>query len=80
MCRIIRQIKKDVPRTTSTFGLDEFDNPIASGTNPIYNLLVAYAEHDTNLGYTQGMNFLTGIIYVAVRDQVLTFSILQRIL
>ncbi len=28
MCRIIRQIKKDVPRTTSTFEMQQFDLPI----------------------------------------------------
>ena len=46
MCRIIRQIKKDVPRTTSTFEIKSFDLPIQTGKNPIFNLLSAYAELD----------------------------------
>jgi len=37
-----------------------------TGKNPVYNLLAAYAELDKDLGYTQGMNFLAGIIFVAV--------------
>lgn len=47
-----------------------------SGKNPIYNLLTAFAEIDPDLGYTQGMNFLVGIIYVAVQDEIMAFSIL----
>ena len=67
MCRFIRQIKKDVPRTSSkSFDLPEFDETSASGKNPIFNILVAYAEVDQELGYTQGMNFLVGSIYMAV--------------
>lgn len=53
---------------------------MASGKNPIYNLLTAYAELDPDLGYTQGMNFLSAIIFVAVQDEVMAFSILQRLM
>ena len=51
-----------------------------SGRNPIFNLLQAYAELDKDLGYTQGMNFLVGIIFVAVQDEIMAFTILQRIM
>ena len=54
--------------------------PFESGMNPIYNILIAYAEVDPELGYTQGMNFLAALIFVAVNDEVITFSILERIL
>ena len=54
--------------------------PIDSGKNPIYNLLSAYAELDRELGYTQGMNFLVGLIYVAVQDEVMAFAIFHRIM
>ena len=46
MCRVMRQIKKDVPRTTGTFNMSKFDFPFDSGMNPIFNILVAYAETD----------------------------------
>lgn len=47
MCKFIRQIKKDVPRTSSkSFDLPELDETSASGKNPIFNILVAYAETD----------------------------------
>lgn len=67
-------------RTSSTFDMQKFDFPYESGLNPIYNILIAYAEVDPQLGYTQGMNFLAGLIFVAVNDEVITFSILERIL
>ena len=52
MCRVLRQIRKDVPRTSSTFSVPSFDLPIHTGENPIFNVLVAYAEVDKDLGYT----------------------------
>ena len=66
MCRVLRQIKKDVPRTSSTFTDEKFDLPLQDGKNPIFNLLAAFAELDKDLGYTQGMNFLVGVIFIAV--------------
>lgn len=81
MCKVIRQIRRDVPRTSSTFAqIEQLNLSLHTGKNPVYNLLVAYAELDRDLGYTQGMNFLAGIIFVAVQDEVMAFSILQRIM
>ena len=55
LCHTIIQIKKDVPRTTCIFPeeqkkIGEID--IHSGQNPIYNMLVAYSELDSQIGYT----------------------------
>ena len=80
MCKILRQIKKDVPRTSSTFSNENFDLPMSTGKNPVFNILSAYAEQDQELGYTQGMNFIAAILYVAVQDEVLAFSIMQRLM
>ena len=81
MCRFIRQIKKDVPRTSSgNFDMPEFNETPTSGKNPIFNILAAYAEIDQELGYTQGMNFLVASIYMAVREEVIAFSVFQRIM
>lgn len=46
--------------------------------NPIYNMLVTYAEFDPEIGYTQGMNFLAALIFLAVGDEVVAYSILTR--
>ena len=40
-------------------------------------MLTAYAELDKDLGYTQGMNFLAGIIFVAVQDEGSAFSVVE---
>ena len=80
MCKIIRQIKKDVPRTSSAFSNDDFDLPMSTGKNPVFNILSAYAEQDPDLGYTQGMNFIAAILYVAIQDEVLAFTIMQRLM
>ena len=46
--------------------MKKFDFPFSSGMNPLFNILTAYAETDKKLGYTQGMNFLCGLIFIAV--------------
>ena len=69
-----------MPRTGSTFKNDKFELKLDGGENPIFNLLSAYSEHDKDLGYTQGMNFIVAVIYTAVQDEVVAFSILQRIM
>ena len=42
------------------------DMSIESGQNPIFNILTAYAQEDPTLGYTQGMNFVAGLIFLSV--------------
>ena len=56
--------------------MEKFDFPFNSGMNPIFNILAAYAETDKRLGYTQGMNFLTALIFMATQDETITFAIL----
>ena len=60
--------------------MEKFDFPFNSGMNPIFNILAAYAETDKQLGYTQGMNFLTALIFMATQDETITFAILQRVM
>ena len=60
--------------------MPEFNESPTSGKNPIFNILAAYTEIDRELGYTQGMNFLVAIIYMAVREEVIAFSVFQRIM
>lgn len=49
-----------------------------SGLNPIYNMLVTYSEFDPEIGYTQGMNFLAALFYLAVGDEVVAYSIMSK--
>lgn len=43
-------------------------------------MLVAYAELDRDLGYTQGMNFIAASVFVAMQDEILAFAVLQRLM
>jgi len=77
-CLTLFQIKKDVPRTSSVF--ESCQIPMDSGKNPLYNILAAYAELDPEVGYTQGMNFLVALIYQAVGNETLAFTLLQKVM
>jgi hypothetical protein len=48
--------------------------------NPLYNILAAYSEYDTEIGYTQGMNYLAALIYIAVGDEVMAFALLTKVM
>lgn len=83
-CETLHQIRKDIFRTTSVFTQSDLKDlsevPIESGMNPLYNILAAYAEFDTEIGYTQGMNYLAALIYIAVGDEVMAFALLTKVM
>lgn len=58
------QIEKDVYRTF--VDREFFRQEMTLGQNPLYNVLIAYSKHNPEVGYCQGMNYLTGLILVGV--------------
>lgn len=51
------------------------------GENSLYNVLTAYAKHNPEVGYCQGMNYLVGLILIGVNyDEVTAFMILERLM
>ena len=82
----MEQIAKDVPRTNFIFSENEVEEdplseiPIDKGLNPIYNILSAYAELDPGIGYTQGMNFLAALLYLATGDETVAFVLLTKVM
>ena len=54
-------IKMDLARTDVASGLfcDERRATIISRSNPLFNVLFAYAHMDPRIGYVQGMNLIT---------------------
>jgi hypothetical protein len=56
------------------------DEPIESGVNPIFNMLAAYSQEDPELGYTQGMNFVAGLIFTALGDEYIAYAVFRKIL
>lgn len=57
-----QDIKKDVAKT---FGDHQFFTDASSqGETLLFNILRAYANHDTELGYVHGMNFIVGKLLI----------------
>lgn len=54
--------------------------PFDCGLNPIYNILCAYGEYDPEIGYTQGMNYLAALLFVATGDEIIAFALLQKVM
>ena len=60
-------IEKDVKRTfpDTTY----FKEPYETGNNKLYNILKAYSQYDTKVGYCQGMNYIAGILMICLKDE-----------
>lgn len=56
------QIKKDVNRTFPTHPF--FQNKDKQAETFLFNIMRAYANHDTEIGYTQGMNYIVGKLLI----------------
>jgi hypothetical protein len=50
-----RNIEKDIARTFPD--IKEFKEPGHTGKNKLFNILKAYGQYDTKVGYCQGMDF-----------------------
>jgi hypothetical protein len=54
---------------------------IPQGKNVLFNVLACYAQLDTDIGYTQGMNLVAGIILMVTEfDEVAGFTVLERLM
>ena len=58
----------------------EFIIPADSGKNRLYNVLNAYANFDEEVGYCQGMNFITAMLLFNIIDEEDVFWCLIMIL
>eukprot|EP00197_Chlamydomonas_leiostraca_P012793 CAMPEP_0202859570 /NCGR_PEP_ID=MMETSP1391-20130828/1623_1 /ASSEMBLY_ACC=CAM_ASM_000867 /TAXON_ID=1034604 /ORGANISM="Chlamydomonas leiostraca, Strain SAG 11-49" /LENGTH=484 /DNA_ID=CAMNT_0049538615 /DNA_START=127 /DNA_END=1577 /DNA_ORIENTATION=+ len=65
-------IEKDTPRTYPSYRQFSTDEGKAS----LRNILRAYAAYDPEVGYTQGMNFLAGILLMFSPDEAHAFGAL----
>ena len=79
--KVQKQISLDVVRTFSKQRVAQFIAPIGSKQNLLYNVLAAYAKHEPDVGYCQGMNFLAALILIGVDfDEVSAFIVLDKLL
>lgn len=45
----------------------------------LYNILVAYAHHNGEVGYCQGLNYIAGLLLLATDDEEKSFWLLKHI-
>ncbi|KAM9320779.1 growth hormone-regulated TBC protein 1 [Gastrophryne carolinensis] len=48
--------------------------------SPLYNVLVAYGHHDSNVGYCQGMNFIAGYLILLTKDEEKAFWLMDALI
>lgn len=70
---IVETIKIDLPRT---FPDNIYFNDIKM---PLFNVLVAYAHNNKDVGYCQGLNYIAGLILIATRNEEWTFWLLKEL-
>ncbi|KAM8855426.1 growth hormone-regulated TBC protein 1-A-like isoform 2-T3 [Spinachia spinachia] len=46
----------------------------------LYNVLVAYGHHNTEVGYCQGMNFIAGYLMIITKDEEKSFWLMDALL
>jgi len=77
----VRQIKLDVHRTFRPFNLKFLNADVDSGNNKLFNLLKVYALFlDPSVAYTQGMNFIAGVILMNCPNEALACQIFTKVL
>ena len=73
-----RQIKKDLERTCA--GNELFKKPHLDGSNPLYNVVNAYAHYDIEIGYCQGICFIAALLLHYLKEEQDAFFCLVHVL
>ncbi|GLV41395.1 uncharacterized protein CBL_06625 [Carabus blaptoides fortunei] len=71
---IVDTIKTDIPRT---FPDNIFFNNSIELPEQLYNVLLAYAHHNTEVGYCQGLNYIVGLLLLATKSEETAFWLLK---
>ena len=71
-------IIKDVKRTLAQLGL--WGEDLLAGNNRLYNVLMAYANIDQEIGYVQGINYIVAILLFYIQDEELVFWCLYQVM
>ncbi|MBN3303573.1 GRT1A protein, partial [Amia calva] len=77
--RLVETIKTDLNRTfPDNVQFRKTADPCLQQT--LFNVLVAYGHHNKNVGYCQGMNFITGYLIIITKDEEKSFWLLEALL
>jgi len=70
------QIEKDIGRTLADLTLWEDEG---NSSNKLFNILMAYANYDNEVGYVQGMNYIVALFlfYLPEQEETVFWSLHQ---
>ena len=68
---LVDMIKIDLPRTfPDNIHFDQYKLGL-------FNILIAYAHHNREVGYCQGLNYIAGLIFLVTKNEESTFWLLK---
>ncbi|XP_012278992.1 growth hormone-regulated TBC protein 1-A isoform X2 [Orussus abietinus] len=70
-------IKTDLPRT---FPDNIFFNNIENQQQQLFNILLAFAHQNTNVGYCQGLNYIAGLLLLVTKSEETAFWLLKTMI
>ncbi|XP_067896251.1 growth hormone-regulated TBC protein 1-like isoform X3 [Heterodontus francisci] len=77
--RLVDAVKTDINRTfPDNVQFRRTANP--SLQDALFNILVAYGNHNKTVGYCQGMNFIAGYLLIVTKDEEKSFWLLDALI
>lgn len=81
----VHRIKKDVNRTFNNYPdykplEGHIDWRSEEAQQMLFNILVAYSNYDSRIGYVQGINYIVGLLLMSVEDEEQVFWCLLYIM
>ncbi|XP_059823749.1 growth hormone-regulated TBC protein 1-A isoform X1 [Hypanus sabinus] len=77
--KLIESVRTDINRTfPDNVQFRRTANPCLQ--QPLFNVLVAYGNHNKAIGYCQGMNFIAGYLLIVTKDEEKSFWLLDSLI
>ncbi|XP_069745634.1 growth hormone-regulated TBC protein 1-A isoform X3 [Narcine bancroftii] len=77
--KLIESIRTDINRTfPDNIQFRSSANPCLQ--QPLFNVLLAYGNHNKTIGYCQGMNFVAGYLLIVTKDEEKSFWLLDSLI
>ncbi|XP_042231331.1 growth hormone-regulated TBC protein 1-A-like [Homarus americanus] len=75
---LVEAIRIDVPRTfpDNIYFRDYKEGKLTS----LYNVLVAFSQHNKKIGYCQGINYIVGLLLIVTKEEESTFWLLNTLM
>lgn len=76
---VVEQINTDLHRTFPNNIYFAKANDPRGLQQPLFNVLLAFAHANPDVGYCQGMNYIAGLLLIVTRDEEETFFLLRAL-